>query len=170
MNHIKSFKGKTPSIHPTAFIHETAVIVGDVEIGEHVSVWPYAVIRGDNNYIKVKAYSNVQDHVMIHVSDDFPAIIDEYVTLGHHAIVHACHIKHDVIVGMGAIVLDGATIGEYSLVGANALVSPNKNFPEKSMILGMPATRTRELNQKDLDTIHENALHYAAMKEHYRED
>ena len=71
MSHIKSFKGKTPVIHPTAFIHETAVIVGDVEIGEHVSVWPYAVIRGDNNFIKIKDYSNVQDHVMIHVSDEF---------------------------------------------------------------------------------------------------
>jgi len=169
MSNIRSFNGKTPKIHPTAFIHETAVIVGDVEIGEHVSVWPYAVIRGDGQFIRIKAYANVQDHVMIHVSDIYPAIVEEYVTLGHRAIVHACHIKHDVIVGMGATILDGAIISEYSIVGANALVSPNKTFPPKSMILGMPATRTRELNENDIETIHHNAIHYSEMKEGYRD-
>jgi carbonic anhydrase/acetyltransferase-like protein (isoleucine patch superfamily) len=169
MNNIKAFNGKTPKIHPTAFIHETAVIVGDVVIEEHVSVWPYAVIRGDGMPIHIKAYANVQDHCMIHVSLDYPAIVEEYVTVGHHAIVHACHIKHHVIVGMGSTILDGAIIGEHSIVGANALVSPNKVFPPQSMILGMPAVRTRELSEKDMATIHENALHYAEMKEHYRD-
>jgi carbonic anhydrase/acetyltransferase-like protein (isoleucine patch superfamily) len=169
MKNIRSFNGKTPKIHPSAFIHETAVIVGDVVIDEHVSVWPYAVIRGDGQPIHIKAYANVQDHCMIHVSDVHPAIVEEYVTIGHRAIIHASHVKHNVIVGMGSTILDGAIVGEHSIVGANALVSPNKVFPPKSMIMGMPAVRTRELNENDITTIHENALHYAKMKEHYRD-
>ncbi|MCD8574227.1 MAG: gamma carbonic anhydrase family protein [Erysipelotrichaceae bacterium] len=169
MSNIKAFNGKFPRIHPTAFIHPTAVIVGDVEIGEHVSVWPYAVIRGDGQPIIIKAYANIQDHVMIHVSPVHSAIVEEYVTVGHRAIIHACHIKHDVIVGMGSTILDGAVVQEESIVGANALISPGKVFPPQSMILGMPATKTRDLCEKDITMIRDNAMHYAEVKEHYRD-
>lgn len=169
MNQIRSFNGKTPKIDPTAFIHETAVIVGDVTIEAHVSVWPYAVIRGDGQLILIKAYANIQDHCMIHVSGSHKTTIEAYVTVGHRAIVHACHVKHDVIVGMGATLLDGSVIGEYSIVGANALVGANKHFEPHSLIVGMPAVRKREVTQADRDMIRNNALHYAAIKEYYRD-
>lgn len=169
MKNIRPFKGKTPSIHPTAFIHETAVIVGDVTIEAHVSVWPYAVIRGDGQPILIKAYANIQDHCMIHVSDTHKATIEEYVTVGHRAIVHACHVHHDVIIGMGATLLDGSVIGAYSIVGANALVGAHKVFESQSLIVGMPATKKRDVTMEDKEMIRNNALHYAAIKEHYRD-
>ena len=169
MSNIRAFNGKTPKIHPSAFIHETAVIVGDVIIDEHVSIWPYAVIRADGQPVHIKAYANIQDHCMVHVSNEFPTVIEEYVTVGHRAIVHACHVKHDVVVGMGSTLLDGCVIGEYSIIGANALVSPNKVFEPNSMIMGMPATKKRELNEQDIAMIKDNALHYAKIKEQYRD-
>src|SRR5450755_2987348 len=121
-----------PRIHPTAFVVPNATVIGDVSLGEESSVWYRAVLRGDINRIIIGPRTNIQDNVVVHLADDFPAIIGELVTVGHSAIVHACMIDDEVLVGMGAIILDGAEIGARCIIGANALVTAGMKVPPGS--------------------------------------
>ncbi|HEX8279808.1 MAG TPA: gamma carbonic anhydrase family protein [Chthoniobacterales bacterium] len=158
-----------PHIHPTAYVLPTATVIGDVTLGEYVSVWYGAVLRGDINRIVVGARSNIQDNAVVHLSDDYAAIIGERVTVGHSAIVHACTIDDEVLVGMGAIILDGAEIGARSIIGANALVPLGTKVPPGSSVLGSPAKVTRQLSLGEQEKISYWAHKYVENARIYRE-
>jgi carbonic anhydrase/acetyltransferase-like protein (isoleucine patch superfamily) len=147
------FEGKTPRIHPTAFIAPTAVVLGDVEIGEYASIWYGAVLRGDLDPIRVGARTNVQDNSVLHTGLNEPCIIEEEVTIGHSAIVHGCEVKRGALIGMGACVLNRSVIGEECIVGAKALVTEGKIFEARRMILGAPAKAVRTVTDADLDPV-----------------
>jgi carbonic anhydrase/acetyltransferase-like protein (isoleucine patch superfamily) len=149
---IKSFKNIQPKIHKTAFVAENAVVIGDVEIGENASVWYNCMLRGDVNFIRIGARTNIQDGTIIHVSrgEKFPTIIEDEVTVGHSATVHGCYIETGALIGIGAIVLDGARIGRNSLVAAGSLVTPQTVIPERSFVVGSPARVKRELSGEEV--------------------
>lgn len=165
---IQSFKGKTPKIAATAYIHETAVIIGDVTIGAHANIWPNVVIRGDINSITIGDRTNVQDATVIHVDHAYPTVIEHDVTIGHSAIIHACTIKHTSLVGMGATVLDRAVVGEYAMVGANGLVSPGSIIPPKTLAVGMPAKPKRELSPEEIEGLKHSAEHYCEIANEFK--
>lgn len=131
------------------YLAKTAVVVGDVELGDRSSVWYGAVLRGDINRIVVGRHSNIQDNAVLHLADDFPCILGDWVTVGHSANVHACTIEDECLVGMGATVLDGAVVGTQSLIGANALVTPGMVVPAGSLVLGSPARVVRALKPEE---------------------
>lgn len=142
-----------PRIDPTAFIAPNVFIAGDVRIGPKASIWPGCSLRGDIRPIEIGEGSNVQDGSVVHVDDEHSAIIGSYVTIGHKAIIHACTIEDESLIGMGAIILDGAVIGARSIVGANATVTKGTIVPPGSLVLGSPAKVVRTLDeaaQKDL--------------------
>ncbi|MBK1882511.1 gamma carbonic anhydrase family protein [Luteolibacter pohnpeiensis] len=146
---IESIAGFTPSIHETAFIASSADIIGRVTIHEMASVWYHATLRGDINEIVIGAGSNVQDNAVIHLADDYGCYVGEKVTVGHSAILHACTIEDEVLVGMGAIILDGAVIGRRSIIGAGALVTGGTQIPPGSLVLGSPARVVRTLSEDE---------------------
>lgn len=146
---IRSVKGKTPRIDPTAFVHDSAVVTGDVEIKAHASVWPCAVIRGDMNRVVIGERSNVQDNSILHTKTDRPLIIDEDVLIAHNANLHSCHICKDAMVGIAAIVLDGAVVEEGAFVGAGGLVPPERTVPAGMMAKGHPAKPSRPVSEAE---------------------
>ncbi len=168
---IRAFQGIKPTIPKSCFIEETAVVIGDVAMGEECSVWFHAVIRGDVNYIRIGHRTNVQDLCMLHVTHDTaPLVIGDDVTIGHHVVLHGCTIKDRVLVGMGAIIMDGAVIGEDSVVGAGALVTEGTVVPPKSLILGSPAKIKRPVTEQELAWIRESAQNYVRYARQYMAD
>jgi carbonic anhydrase/acetyltransferase-like protein (isoleucine patch superfamily) len=168
---IRTFQGVKPTVPETCFIEETAVVIGDVVMGEHCSVWFNAVIRGDVNYIRIGERTNVQDLCMLHVTHDTrPLLIGTDVTIGHNVVLHGCTIHDRVLVGMGAIIMDGAVIGEDSVVGAGALVVEGTIVPPKSLILGSPAKVKRPVTDKELAWIKESAENYVGYARQYMDD
>lgn len=168
---IRTYQGIKPTIPKSAFIEETAVVIGDVVIGEDSSVWFHSVIRGDVHHIRVGNRTNVQDLSMLHVTHDtHPLIIGDDVTIGHHVVLHGCTIKDRVLIGMGAIIMDGAVIGEDSVVGAGALVTEGTIVPPKSLILGQPARVKRQVTEKELAWIRESAENYIRYARQYLSD
>lgn len=155
-----AFKGHRPTCHPTAWVAPSADVVGDVTLGEDVSVWFRAVIRADNTPIPIGARSNVQEGAMLHSDPGAPLTIGEDVTIGHHAILHGCTIGHRVLIGMGATVLNGAVIADDCLVGAGALVTEGKTFPPGSLIVGSPAKAVRQLDERAIAMLKVSAAHY----------
>ena len=139
------FLRRPPKLGRGVYLAQTAVVTGDVTLGAHSSVWFGAVLRGDINRIVVGHHTNIQDNAVLHLADDFPCRVGNWVTIGHGAIVHACAIGNEVLVGMGAVVLDGAVIGRQSLVGARALVKQGMKVPPGSLVLGAPARVIRRL-------------------------
>ena len=125
------------------------MVLGDVEMGESSSVWYNAVVRGDINRIVIGHHSNVQDNAVLHLADDFPCLIGNWVTIGHSAIVHACTIGDESLIGIGSVVLDGAVIGRQCLIGAKAVVTPGTKIPDGSMVLGTPAKVVRDLSEEE---------------------
>jgi carbonic anhydrase/acetyltransferase-like protein (isoleucine patch superfamily) len=165
---IRTFQGIRPTIPTSCFIEETAVVIGDVVMGEGCSVWFNAVIRGDVHYIRIGERTNVQDLCMLHVTHDtHPLIIGTDVTIGHNVVLHGCTIQDRVLVGMGAIIMDGAVIGEDSVVGAGALVVEGTIVPSKSLILGSPAKVKRPITEKELAWIKESAENYVKYAQQY---
>jgi carbonic anhydrase/acetyltransferase-like protein (isoleucine patch superfamily) len=140
-----AFLERKPSLGEGVYIAQGAVVLGDVTLGDHSSVWYHSVVRGDINRIVIGHHSNIQDNSVVHVADQFPCLLGNYVTVGHGAIVHACTVGDEVLVGMGAIVLDGAVIGEQSLIGAKALVTQGMRIPAGSLVMGTPAKIVRQL-------------------------
>lgn len=139
---------RKPKIAPTAFIAEGARIIGGVEIGDKASILFNTVLRGDINDIKVGACSNIQDNSTLHVADEWPCIVGEYVTVGHGVNLHGCVIEDEVVVGMGAIVMNGVVVGRQSTIGAGALIPPNTKIPPRSLVIGVPAKVTKELSEQ----------------------
>jgi carbonic anhydrase/acetyltransferase-like protein (isoleucine patch superfamily) len=160
---------RTPAIHPTAWVAPGADLIGDVTLGEESSVWFQAVVRGDINRIVIGPRSNVQDGAVIHLADDFGAFVGEFVTIGHKAILHACSVGDEVLIGMGAIVLDGAEIGARSIIGAGALVTGGKSIPPGSLVIGSPAKVMRNLSLEEQAGIKVWAEKYVALSRAYRE-
>ncbi len=167
---IKSFQNLTPKIHETAFIAEDAVIIGDVEIGANASIWYSSILRGDVNFIRIGARTNLQDMTMIHVSrgKNFPTIVEADVTVGHRVTLHGCYVGKGCLIGIGAIILDGAKIGANSLVAAGSLVTPNTQIPERSFVLGAPARVKRELTDEEIENIQKNCRNYVSLSQIYR--
>lgn len=156
-----------PSIHASAFVAPGADVIGDVTLGEESSVWYQCVLRGDINRIVIGPRSNVQDGVIVHLADDYGTQVGELVTVGHKTILHACTIADEVLVGMGAIVLDGAEIGARSIIGAGALVTGGKKFPAGSLILGSPAKVVRTLSLDEQAGIQAWAKKYVEVSRAY---
>ena len=147
-----------------------AQVFGDVELGEDVSVWHGAIIRGDTDSITIGDNSNVQDNCVIHCTLGFPVEIGKNVSVGHGAVVHGCKLDDNVLIGMNATVLNGAHIGKNSIVGAGAVVSEGKEFPEGSLILGVPAKAVKEVSQEQIKLIQDNADNYVRLSKQYKED
>jgi gamma-carbonic anhydrase len=146
---LDTFLRRMPTIGRGVYIARTAVVIGDVTLGEQSSVWYHAVLRGDINRIVVGHHSNIQDNAVLHLADDYACLVGNYVTVGHSAIVHACAIGDECLVGMGAVVLDGAVIGEQCLIGARALVTQRMQVPAGSLVMGAPAKVVRALTPEE---------------------
>ena len=161
------FLVKRPSLGKGVFIAKGAVVVGDVTLGEHCSVWCNAVLRGDINRIVVGHHTNIQDNAVLHLADDFDCQLGNYVTVGHGAIVHACRVGDEVLVGMGSTILDGAVIGEQCIVGARALITQGTKIPAGSLVLGVPAKVARPLTSEERIGIRRLAEKYVNAAAYY---
>lgn len=172
---IRRYLDHVPTLGERAYVDPAAVVIGDVVLGDDVSVWPGCVVRGDVNFIRIGARTNVQDGTVIHVSHDgpharlggFATVIGQDVTIGHKAIIHACRIGDAALIGMGAIVLDGAVVEPRGFVGAGALVAPGKVVGAGELWLGNPARRVRMLSEAELDGLIYSAQHYVRLKDRY---
>ena len=142
-------------------------MLGDVTLGDHASVWCNAVLRGDINRIVIGHHSNVQDNAVLHLADDFGCIIGNYVTIGHNAIVHACTVEDEVLVGMGSVILDGAVVGAQSIIGAKALVPQGAKIPPGSMVLGVPGKVVRSLTAEERKGLKAWAEKYVGVSGYY---
>ena len=163
---IRSLGGKTPSIHPTAFISESAYIVGDVEIGEGSSIWPGTVIRGDTGKITIGKFTNIQDNSVLHGDDD--VIIGDNVTIGHRVMCHGRNIGNRVLIGNGAILNDGVLVGEESVIGSGSMILENMDIPEKSIVVGMPGRIRGSVKDKHVNMIDRIAAGYASKAQKYK--
>lgn len=166
---LDTFLRKPPTLGAGVYIAKGAVVVGDVTLGDHASVWYGAVLRGDINRIVVGNYSNVQDNAVLHLADEYGCIVGNYVTIGHSAIVHACTVEDEVLIGMGATILDGAVIGAQSIIGARALVTQRTIIPPGSMVLGSPAKVVRALTPEERGGLKYWAEKYASNAAYHLE-
>src|SRR5437016_2753061 len=158
---LETFLQKKPHFGRGVYIAQGAIVAGDVTIGAFSSVWYNAVLRGDINRIVVGHHTNIQDNAVLHLADEYPCLVGNYVTVGHCAIVHACTVGNEVLIGMGATILDGAVIGDRSLVGANALVTQKAEIPAGSLLLGSPAKAVRALTAAEREQLRVSAEKYA---------
>ncbi len=158
---IRPFLDQEPEYDDTNYIAETAVVIGDVTLGAEASIWHHCVLRGDVNWIRIGDGTNVQDHTVVHVTHGTaPTDVGARVTIGHNAIIHGCTIEDEVLIGMGATVLDHAVIGQHSIVGAQALVTKNTEIPPRSLVLGQPAEVVRDVTDEEVEAIQEGAENY----------
>ena len=165
---LQTFNSINPKVHDTVFIAESAAVIGDVEIGEDSSVWFGSVVRGDVNYIRIGARTNIQDHSIIHVNTGtHPTILEDEITVCHRVTLHGCYVESGCLVGIGSIVFDGARIGGRSLIAAGSLVTPNTQIPPRSLVMGAPARVKRELTDKELASISRNWQSYVDLKRSY---
>jgi carbonic anhydrase/acetyltransferase-like protein (isoleucine patch superfamily) len=166
---LQTFLDAQAELHPTSFVAPNATLIGHVHLAEEASVWFQSVLRADLNAIRVGPHSNIQDGAIVHLADDFPTEIGEWVTVGHKAILHACKIQDEVLVGMNAVILDGAEIGSGSIVGAGSLVTSGKKFAPGSLILGSPAKVVKTLSIEEQRAIRPWAAKYVALSKAYLE-
>lgn len=157
---IRELKDKKPNIDKDSFVAQTAVVIGDVTIGEGSSIWYNAVLRGDLAPIKVGKFTNIQDNATVHNETGIPAILGDYTVVGHNALIHGCIVGDNCLIGMGAIVLNGAVIGDNCIIGAGALVTQGKIIPPNSMVIGSPAKVVRQVTEEELQKVRNNALRY----------
>ena len=165
MSKLIALDGMTPRLGSRAFVADGAVLVGDVEVGDDSSVFYNAVLRGDLAPIRIGKRTNIQDNVTVHVSTGMGVVVGDEVTVGHNAVLHACTIEDNVMVGMGAIVMDGAHIKKNCIVGAGAVVTQGKEFPENSLVLGAPAHVVRELTTEEIDGVRGGVERYVEIKD-----
>jgi carbonic anhydrase/acetyltransferase-like protein (isoleucine patch superfamily) len=146
---LETFLRQQPVLGRDVYIARGATVLGDVTIGDHASVWYGAVVRGDINRIIIGHHTNIQDLAVLHLADEYPCLVGNWVTVGHSAVVHACTVGDESLIGIGAVVLDGAVIGRQCLVGARALVTPETHVPDGSLVLGAPAKVVRALTDQE---------------------
>jgi carbonic anhydrase/acetyltransferase-like protein (isoleucine patch superfamily) len=174
MTPLRSYKGITPTLGARVYVDPAATVIGAVELGDDVSIWPCAVLRGDVHRIRIGARSNVQDGAVVHVTHDgpyspggFPTLVGEGVTIGHGAVIHACTIEDYCLIGMHSTVLDGAVVKKYGFVGAGSLIPPGKVVGEQELWLGNPARFVRRLTDKQVEQLQYSAEHYVRVKDDY---
>ena len=171
---LKSYNGIFPTLGKGAFVEASAVLYGDIELGEDASIWPLVAARGDVNAIRIGARSNIQDGTVLHVTrksralpDGLPLLIGDDVTVGHKAMLHACVIGHRVLIGMGAILLDGAQVGDDVIIGAGSLVPPGKKLESGYLYVGSPVKQVRPLTPEEKAFLPESAENYVRLKNEY---
>ena len=174
MQNLRPFLDKRPVLGERVYVDPAASVIGEVELGDDVSVWPGTVIRGDVNFVRIGARSNLQDGTIVHVSHEspynkggYPTLVGQGVTVGHGTIIHACTIGDHCLIGMGACVLDGAVIEDEAFIGAGAVVGPGKRVPRGELWVGNPARSARALSAKDIECLHYSADHYVRLKDRY---
>jgi carbonic anhydrase/acetyltransferase-like protein (isoleucine patch superfamily) len=169
---IRAYQGRYPRVGSRVFVDRSAHVIGDVGLGDDVSIWMGAVLRGDVNSIRVGACSNIQDNAVIHVDSGEHAVeIGRCVTVGHGVVLHGCRIDDFVLVGMGAVVLNGARVGAESIVAAGSLVTEGTEIPPRSLVMGVPAVIRRRVSDEEVARSHASAEHYMVFKSDYlRED
>lgn len=156
------FLRQAPRLDPSVYVANGGVVVGAVTLGARSSVWYHAVLRADINTIMVGEETNIQDQAVLHVADDLPCRLGNRVTVGHSAVVHACTVEDEVLVGMGAVILDGAVIGRHSIIGARTLVKQGMEVPPGSLVLGSPGRVVRQVRPDEVEALRRSAAHYAA--------
>ena len=171
---VRPYQGIAPTLGARVYVDPQAAVIGKVTLGEDVSIWPMAVLRGDVNTIRLGDRSNVQDGCVLHVTHDGPfspgglaLVVGDDVTIGHHAVLHACTLGSRILVGMGAIVLDGARVEDEVIVGAGAVVPPGKRLPARTLWVGNPARLLRELSARELEQFTYLSRHYVRIKDGY---
>jgi len=174
MTNIRPFKNITPTLGEKTYVDEAACVIGDVVIGKDCSIWPMVAIRGDVNFIRIGDRTNIQDGSVLHVTHKGPLspqgnalIIGSDVTVGHGAVIHACTIEDECLIGMGSVILDGAVIKKGAMVGAGSVVSPGKVLEGGYLYVGTPARQARELKQQEKDFLAYSAEHYVKLKNEY---
>ena len=171
---VRPYMNQLPRLGANVYVDPAALVIGDVELGDDASLWPFAVARGDVHYIRIGARTNVQDGAVLHVTHDgdytpggFPLIIGDDVTIGHGAIVHACTVRDACLIGMNATVLDGVVVNKHSMIAAGAVVTPGKIVGEGELWLGNPARRARMLTDVEIERLYYSAQHYVKLKNRY---
>ncbi len=174
---IRPYKSKYPTLAEHCYVDASSVLVGDVECAEHVSIWPLVAARGDVNYIKIGARTNIQDGTVLHVSriselnpNGYPLIIGADVTVGHKCMLHGCILGNRILVGMGTIVMDGAIVEDDVFIGAGTLVPPNKILKSGYLYKGNPAQQARPLKESEVAFLRQSALNYIKLKDEYIEE
>lgn len=166
---MQTYDGMTPAVHATAWVHGSAVLIGEVQLGEDSSVWPTSVLRGDNGAIVLGARSNLQDGTIVHATLGLSNTrVGVECTVGHRVVLHGCSVGDGCLVGMGSVLLDGAELGAQCFVGAGALITPRMTFPPRSFILGSPAKRVREVKPAELEAIAHSWRVYVELARKYR--
>ncbi len=172
---IRDFQGKIPDIHESVFVDETALVIGDVTIGVDSSIWPMAVLRGDVDSIRIGEKTNIQDGSILHVTHDgkfspggFSCTVGSYVTVGHRVTVHACTVGDYCLLGMSSTIMDGAVIGDKSIIGAGALVPSGKELEGGFLYMGSPVKQIRALKESELEFLEYSAEHYSKLKDQHR--
>jgi len=171
---IRNFENTQPNIHSSTFVDETALVLGDVKIGEDSSIWPLTVIRGDVNAIQIGNNTNIQDNSVLHVTHDgpynpggFSLTIGNGVTVGHRVILHGCEIGDSCLIGMGSTVMDGVVIEPNNIIGAGSLVTPNKHLESGYLWMGSPVRKVRKLTDDEIESIKYSAASYTDLKNQY---
>lgn len=167
---IKTNNGHTPTIHESCFVAETASVIGNVVMQELSSLWYGVVVRGDYNDIYIGKGTNIQDGTVIHIAYHHATFIGDYVTVGHNAVVHGCTIEDRVLIGIGAIVLNGATIGSDTILAAGSLVPERKKIPSGVLAMGSPARVIRKLTEDEIDRIRRSAEDYIGFSRQYKQE
>ncbi|TMO84117.1 gamma carbonic anhydrase family protein [Pseudoalteromonas ruthenica] len=171
---IQSYKGKAPNIDKTAYVHESAVLVGDIEVAENASIWPLVAARGDVNYMRIGKRTNIQDGSVLHLTraskakpEGYPLIIGDDVTVGHKAMLHGCKLGNRILVGMGAIIMDNVTVEDDVIIAGGALVPPNKTLLSGYLYVGSPAKQARPLSDDERTFLKVSADNYVRLKDEY---
>lgn len=165
---IRPFRSIMPKVHETAFVTDDAIVIGDVEIGEDASVWFGSIVRGDVNFVRIGARTNIQDGTIIHVSSKtHSTVLEDEITVGHRVTLHGCHVESGCLIGIGAILLDGVRVGRQSLVAAGSLLTPGTIIPPNSLVMGSPAKVKRQLTADELAYLDKSWRNYVELKKHY---
>ncbi|MFQ3189161.1 MAG: carbonic anhydrase/acetyltransferase-like protein (isoleucine patch superfamily) [Paraglaciecola sp.] len=174
---IRTYKGQSPKLAEHCYVDVSSVLVGDVVCAEHVSIWPLVAARGDVNYIRIGARTNIQDGTVLHVSrtsetnpNGFPLVIGADVTVGHKCMLHGCTLGDRILVGMGAIIMDGVIVEDDVFIGAGTLVPPNKTLKSGYLYKGNPAQQARPLKESEVTFLKQSALNYIRLKNEYIEE
>lgn len=174
---LRTYKSYTPKLGKRCYIDASSIIAGDVELGDDASVWPLVAARGDVNKIRIGQRSNIQDGTVLHVTrkstqnpEGFPLIIGDDVTIGHKCMLHGCQLGNRILVGMGAIVMDGVVVEDDVFIGAGTLVPPNKRLESGYLYVGNPMQKKRKLKENELAFLKQSAVNYVVLKEEYLED